>query len=186
MRQVQSPTIHFLSQRLVPPSSVTKHTIRGREPWHSESTLTMGIAELKPKQTSATSNAKTFCWWNYIFRLLESCIFVSIQPDTMYMTTQWSLITGQTFATKISPKFRNQAQFTKRAPSNSVMQRLPRHDLLHMYVIYLFSNRNLQNKQELYVLTYSISYGLTMVNNVLWHLLLTFSVKCRGKPTSQS
>lgn len=40
-----------LCQSLAPPCTIAKHTVRGHELWHLESTLTMGIAVLKPTQT---------------------------------------------------------------------------------------------------------------------------------------
>lgn len=53
MRQVQTPTSALLKPALSTSIQCRKnYTVRGHDLWHSESTLTMGIAVLKPKQTS--------------------------------------------------------------------------------------------------------------------------------------
>ncbi len=53
-----------------------------------------GNSSVKAKTNKwCTSNTKADSWWNSIFRLLVSCILVSIQPSERCIITHWMLFT---------------------------------------------------------------------------------------------
>lgn len=200
MRQIQSHTSPLLKPVLS--ASIQRHKTHHQRSWtlaHREH-FDHGNSSVKAKTNKGcTSNTKTFCWWNSIFRLLVSSILVpcvwlhtnqslqdynfQIRPmilfDFFYIDVLVISLTLTDFTLFPSETKPNWYILLKWAWRKSCL-----HNHLFVYFIYPLHNAGTHNTNKTHNL---ILYGLSLLKNAVWQLLLTSpAVKCTSKLTNQA